>query len=602
MRARKKGDMYLGKVSNYINQNMAKFKQIYIRYAASIFCALIVAIVMIIDGQWKGFNPEKIIFVCSVWIAGNILVESLWKKTAEETRKNKKKWLSGYGVTCLIAIVFQIAADKFAAGNVEKRDVTNLIFENILYFYIACTVLLAVYVLIRQQRLDMPHCIGRILFALLRAAGMYLVLNIAVILIVEIIDSLLFHMKVWRVETYIQLLLSALAYFPTCLLAVSDTSEDNAAFTKKFVSYVLLPCVWIAMFVIYLYVVKIIVTQEVPSNEIFSICASLFAIGMPIWMMASGFVEEKSSRYKKLIHITKYIYAPFILLEIYSMSVRVKVYGLTEQRYAAWMFILLQVIYILWEKIYARYARLAGRKKTYNNQADTGDTGTEHANEINQTKTQINWHYENLILVLVGFLFVGLLLPFGNAQYLSYQSQKSRLVKNRTLDKEVAAEAYDYLRGNAYGRRYIKTNLTEAEQDELHSMMYGGDTHDSEQWESVYFYADPIEEKGIIIDGYAKIYTMTAHWNEESTIENYENKTITVGDSEYKNVDFTSCISYYKNLEDKRENQKINEKDIVYEIQVSDTEKLIITYISFEIDEKQDKINRMFMKGYMLTK
>ena len=592
----------MGKVSNYINQNMAKFKQIYIRYAASIFCALIVAIVMIIDGQWKGFNPEKIIFVCSVWIAGNILVESLWKKTAEETRKNKKKWLSGYGVTCLIAIVFQIAADKFAAGNVEKRDVTNLIFENILYFYIACTVLLAVYVLIRQQRLDMPHCIGRILFALLRAAGMYLVLNIAVILIVEIIDSLLFHMKVWRVETYIQLLLSALAYFPTCLLAVSDTSEDNAAFTKKFVSYVLLPCVWIAMFVIYLYVVKIIVTQEVPSNEIFSICASLFAIGMPIWMMASGFVEEKSSRYKKLIHITKYIYAPFILLEIYSMSVRVKVYGLTEQRYAAWMFILLQVIYILWEKIYARYARLAGRKKTYNNQADTGDTGTEHANEINQTKTQINWHYENLILVLVGFLFVGLLLPFGNAQYLSYQSQKSRLVKNRTLDKEVAAEAYDYLRGNAYGRRYIKTNLTEAEQDELHSMMYGGDTHDSEQWKSVYFYADPIEEKGIIINGYAKIYTMTAHWNDESTIENYENKTITVGDSEYKNVDFTSCISYYKNLEDKRENQKINEKDIVYEIQVSDTEKLIITYISFEIDEKQDKINRMFMKGYMLTK
>ena len=561
MRARKKGDMYLGKVSNYINQNMAKFKQIYIRYAASIFCALIVAIVMIIDGQWKGFNPEKIIFVCSVWIAGNILVESLWKKTAEETRKNKKKWLSGYGVTCLIAIVFQIAADKFAAGNVEKRDVTNLIFENILYFYIACTVLLAVYVLIRQQRLDMPHCIGRILFALLRAVGVYLVLNIAVILIVKIIDSLLFHMKVWRIETYIQLLLSALAYFPTCLLAVSDTSEDNAAFTKKFVSYVLLPCVWIAMFVIYLYVVKIFVKQEVPSNEIFSICASLFAIGMPIWMMASGFVEEKTSRYAKLISITKYIYAPFILLEIYSMSVRVKAYGLTEQRYAAIMFILLQIIYILW-----------------------------------------NRHYENLILVFVGCLFIGLLLPFGNASYLSYQSQKNRFVKNQTSDKEVAAEAYDYLRGNAYGRRYIKTNLTEAEQDELHSMMYGGDTHDSEQWESVYFYADPIEEKGIIIDGYAKIYTMTAHWNEESTIENYENKTITVGDSEYKNVDFTSCISYYKNLEDKRENQKINEKDIVYEIQVSDTEKLIITYISFEIDEKQDKINRMFIKGYMLTK
>ncbi len=589
----------MGKVSNYINQNMTKFKQIYIRYAASIFCAFIIAVVSIIANQKKWFDIESIVTVCSIWLAGNFLVESLWKKTIEEAQKNKRKWLIGYGVTFVIAIVFNNLSEILKT---QKADISNLIFESILYFYIACTVLLAIYVLLRQQQLDLPHCIGRIIFALLRAVGVYLVLNIAVILILEIIDALLVDIDTFRVELNIQLLLSALAYFPTCLLAVSDTSEDNAAFTKKFVSYVLLPCVWIAMFVIYLYVVKIFVTQEVPSNEIFSICASLFAIGMPIWMMASGFVEEKSSRYKKLIHITKYIYAPFILLEIYSMSVRVKAYGLTEQRYAAWMFVLLQIIYILWEKIYARYARLAGRKKTYTNQADTDDTGTEHANEINQTKTQINWHYENLILVLVGFLFVGLLLPFGNAQYLSYQSQKSRLVKNRTLDMEVAAEAYDYLKTNAYGRRYIKTNLTEAEQDELHSMMYDGDAYGSDQWESVYFYADPIEEKGIIINGYAKIYTMTAHWNEESTIENYENKTITVGDSEYKNVDFTSCISYYKNLEDKRENQEINEKDIVYEIQVSDTEKLIITYISFEIDEKQDKIKRMFIKGYMLTK
>lgn len=589
----------MGKVSNYINQNMAKFKQIYIRYAASIFCAFIIAVVSIIANQKKGFDIESVMTVCSIWLAGNFLVESLWKKTAEETQKNKRKWLIGYGVTFVIAIVFENLSEVLKA---QKADIPNLIFGSILYFYIACTVLLAIYVLLRQQQLDLPHCIGRIIFALLRAVGVYLVLNIAVILILEIIDALLVDIDTFRVELNIQLLLSALAYFPTCLLAVSDTSEDNAAFTKKFVSYVLLPCVWIAMFVIYLYVVKIFVMQEVPSNEIFGICASLFAIGMPIWMMASGFVEEKTSRYVKLIFITKYIYAPFILLEIYSMSVRVKAYGMTEQRYAAWMFVLLQIIYILWEKIYARYARLAGRKKTYTNQADTGDTGTEHANEINQTKTQINWHYENLILVLVGFLFVGLLFPFGNAQYLSYQSQKSRLVKNRTLDMGVAAEAYDYLKTNAYGRRYIKTNLTEAEQDELHSMMYDGDAYGSDQWESVYFYADPIEEKGIIIDGYAKIYTMTAHWNEESTIENYENKTITVGDSEYKNVDFTSCISYYKNLEDKRENQEINEKDIVYEIQVSDTEKLIITYISFEIDEKQDKINRMFIKGYMLTK
>ena len=587
----------MGKVSNYINQNMAKFKQIYMRYAASIFCAFIIAVVSIIANQKKGFDIESIVTVCSIWLAGNFLVESLWKKTAEEAQKNKRKWLIGYGVTFVIAIIFENLSEILKA---QKADIPNLIFGSILYFYIACTVLLAIYVLLRQQQLDLPHCIGRIIFALLRAVGVYLVLNIAVILILEIIDALLVDIDTFRVELNIQLLLSALAYFPTCLLAVSDTSEDNAAFTKKFVSYVLLPCVWIAMFVIYLYVVKIFVKQEVPSNEIFSICASLFAIGMPIWMMASGFVEEKTSRYAKLISITKYIYAPFILLEIYSMSVRVKAYGLTEQRYAAWMFVLLQIIYILWERIYALYAGQTGRKKTYTNQADTGDTGTEHANEINQTKTQINWHYENLILVLVGFLFVGLLLPFGNAKYLSYQSQKSRLVKNRTSDMGEAAKAYDYLRTNAYGRRYLDNYLTEAEQDELHNMLYDWDSED--KWKSVYFYADPMEEGGLTIRGYEKIYGVDEHWRDESSVQEYESKTITTGDNVYANVDFTSCISYYKDLEDENENQVLDEKDKVYEIQISDTEKLIITSISFEIDDEQTIIKRMFIKGYMLTK
>ena len=590
-------NMHLGKVSNYINQNMAKFKQIYIRYTASIFCALIISVVSIIANQKKGFDIESIVTVCSIWLAGNFLVESLWKKTAEETQKNKRKWLIGYGVTFVIAIVFNNLAEVLKA---QKADIPNLIFESILYFYIACMVLLAIYVLLRQQQLDLPHCIGRIIFALLRAVGVYLVLNIAVILILEIIDELLVDIDTFRVELNIQLLLSALAYFPTCLLAVSDTSEDNAAFTKKFVSYVLLPCVWIAMFVIYLYVAKIFVTQEVPSNEIFGICASLFAIGMPIWMMASGFVEEKASRYVKLISITKYIYAPFILLEIYSMSVRVKAYGLTEQRYAAWMFILLQIIYILWEKTYVLYVSRVEKKEIYKNQADVDDAGKENIYEKNQKEAQTNWHYENLILVLVGFLFVGLLLPFGNAQYLSYQSQKSRLVKNRILDMEEAAKAYDYLRTNAYGRRYLDNSLTEAERDELHNMLYDRDSDD--QWNSVYFYADPMEEDGLAIDGYKKIYGVEEHWRDESSVHEYENTSITAGDNVYEGVDLTSCISYYEDLEGKNENQVVDEKDKVYEIQISDTEKLIVTYVSFEINDEQTTIKWMHIIGYMLTK
>lgn len=201
----------MGRISDCINQNMSKIRHIYIRYAASIFCALIIAVVNIIAK--KEFDIDLIVSVCLIWLAGNFLIESLWKKTLEEA---------------------------------QKTDILEQIFYNILYFYIVCAVLLAIYVLFRQQQLDLPHCIGRIIFSLLRVVGVYLVLNIAVFLILGIIEALLFEIDIFEVETNIQILLSALAYFPTFLLAVSDTSEDNAAFTKKFVSYVLLPCVWIA--------------------------------------------------------------------------------------------------------------------------------------------------------------------------------------------------------------------------------------------------------------------------------------------------------------------------------------------------------------------
>ena len=129
----RKEDMYLGKGFKLYQPEYAKFKQIYIRYAASIFCAFIIAVVSIIDkSEKKGFDIESIVTVCSIWLAGNFLVESLWKKTAEEAQKNKQKWLIGYGVTFVIAIVFENLSEILKA---QKADIPNLIFESILYFY-----------------------------------------------------------------------------------------------------------------------------------------------------------------------------------------------------------------------------------------------------------------------------------------------------------------------------------------------------------------------------------------------------------------------------------------------------------------------------------
>lgn len=56
-----------------------------------------------------------------------------------------------------------------------------------------------------------------------------------------------------------------------------------------------MPCVMIAMAIIYIYIIKIFVTWEIPSNEIFNICSVLFAIGAPIWTMAYAFTKDKKT-------------------------------------------------------------------------------------------------------------------------------------------------------------------------------------------------------------------------------------------------------------------------------------------------------------------
>ncbi len=58
-----------------------------------------------------------------------------------------------------------------------------------------------------------------------------------------------------------------------------------------------------------------------------------------------------------------------------------------------------------------------------------------------------------------------------------------------------------------------------------------------------------------------KIYGVDEHWRDECSVQEYESKTITAGDNVYEGVDLTSCILYYKDLEDKNENQVVDEKE-----------------------------------------
>lgn len=555
----------MARFSDFMNNNMNKFKQVYIRYTLSILCVFIIAVVQVISNISDVNNKyiADICSICSIWFVGNFLIESLWKKN----NKNKYKLLIGYCVTLVIAVFFYVLND------VQYKDIKQMILGYVYIFYILGAILFAVYVLICQQEIDLTKITGRIIFGLLRAFGAFLIINTAFILILGIIKSLLIDFKMCDVEENIQIMLTALIYIPTCLLIISDTRDDNASFTKKFVSYVLMPCVWIAMVVIYLYMIKIFVKHEIPNNEIFEICARLFTFGMPIWMMTSGFLEEKSSVYYKLVNITKYIYSPFIILESYAIILRINSYGLTEERYAAIMFIILQIVYILWEKIYVTYKK----QKGIWNDKDT------------------NLRYENLIIVLIACVFIYLLCPYINAKYMSYLSQKNRLEENMTVDIAEASEAYKYLTFNPYGERYIDNYLSKDDIEKLESQ----DSYikDVNTWDYISCYYNPLENEGLSIEGnYKKIYEVSENSYNEQSIEDV---SIYVGEKN-EEIKLKDCILYYDNLTEEKYN--LTQKEKIYEIEISDNEKIIITYIYFYINKDKDLVKKLSIRGYLLTK
>lgn len=568
----------MGKFAQYMNQNMTKLKQVYIRYIGTILCAVAVSIIMIHEEAtvvvYSSDIHETLLMIFSLFLVGNFFVESIFKKSGENTPKHKKCVFIGYAISLVIAVLFKVSYYLLIDNATDKWELKQLIFGSVLYFYLILMVGLALFFLIREQTIGVPAYIGRAGFALLRAAGVFFVLNVAVILILQIIDSLLFSFDLWDIEEYIQIFLAGSVYFPVCLLAVSDTTEDNAAFTKKFVSYVLMPCVWIAMAIIYVYVIKIFVTQTIPDNEIFGICSWLFVIGAPIWMMAYGFLEKRNTKYWKLVKNTKYIYAPFILLEIFSVGIRIHEYGLTESRYAAIMFIVVQLIYIFWEQLCTLFAKL--RKKP---------------------REEYGEKYEGMLIVLVVFSFIGLLLPFGNAAYMSYISQKNRLLTYQESNKPAAGEAYRYLKYyNPYGERYLDKTFTKEQIAKFESDEYYENTN-KKDWEYVYFRVEPLKEGLTIGPEYNTLYSFYGAWYEIKSLDDLADIDITVGDRVIEGVDLRDCIQYYVEIGDSQD-----DIDDIYEMQLDNRTKIMIRKIDFDYTYGLKEIRDLRIEGYLLEK
>lgn len=402
---------------------------------------------------------EKIIMFINLATLGNFYIET---KNSGLNKLNCSKYI----ISSFIAVVFTILC-----SNILKLD--NQIFinsiDNVLKFYIISIILLVIFESFKQSKLSLGEYTIKVITSVFKSIFIYGILAISSLIILGIFSSLIFFIE-WDVIGRIEILIVGIFLIPRLLYSLSDIEKGIGNFIKIIFKYTLEILLIIDFSIIYLYMAKILILVEIPSNEIFRILAGLFAIGCPIWTIVEHFNnKDLLSRINAKLPI---LFIPFIILQIYAISVRINQYGLTEARYLACALIIFEIIYYI---IYFK------------------------------NKENIS----NMFIVGIVMAFVILVVPYINVHKLpilvQYNILKSYKEKSNITDEDYKKikGAYYYLRDDAEGKQMIKNLLKE---EDIYNILNKSNENKENQFEQNHLrteniYASSTEET-ISIGGY----------------------------------------------------------------------------------------------------
>lgn len=531
------------------------------RYTVTIILGIIASILAVIFDfadkmDSKAF--QHIETIITLTIVGCFFSETYF------VRNEKREWKI-LAPLCFLSLFISVIADIVLSCHdnfSEKTVYWQYVYITVFY---AVIFLLTIYRFVIINEIPIEKYFARVIFGLLKIGILFLILNLAALLILEIFNTLIINIEYWSTVSRIELLLCGFLYFPYSIRIISCTREDNSKFTKNLVMYALMPSVLIATIIIYMYIFKAVFLMKLPDNQVFSICAWLFIIGMPVWLMADVFLQEKTNGvYKKIVEMMPYIYSPFVVLEIICLAIRIKEYGITDKRYLGVIFIIFQIIYILWKPL---TVKKTGKKE-----------------------------YRGLTFVIIILTVITLLIPGINIMNVSYLSQKHRYENAvKEQDYEEAAGPYYYLKYCIYGKEYLNEKYTKNERKEIEKKMSIINSYDYDREVYVSFSCSKGMENGINISGYSSIYSFNYSVS-DITKNDLSAISISYNDEDYLTADLGDIFTFLY------ENEMNTYEDKTYEIDVNNESRLVITGFKCSCDEYGDKISSLKVNGYILTK
>ena len=543
----------MGKLKNKI---MDKFKSIFKCFPLTLIIGFIFTIFLAITIDNEAIDVDLIpnVSIFSILFAiGTFTIESIMKKNV-----NKKKILF-YILSVLIAgiVTLFVNIEKDILG-IENRVFVDYVFRFALTYGISL-MLFSLFALYKMSGLKFNEYVTKVSVNMFKSGIIYSLLTSGIAMILGVFCMLLLNDDSYDIIFRAEILLFGFFFVSRLMFSLVDIEGSVNKFFEGIFKYVLDVLLIIAFVVIYLYIGKIIILRDMPVNQLYRIVAALFVLGVPIWTITSYFEDKKI-----ISNINRYLpiaFVPFILLQVYTLGVRIIGNGLTELRYMAVMLIIFEIIYIA---IYIK----------------------------NREKVGL------CALALMLITIISVIFPGVNMFKISELSQY-KILKTYEIGKNLTSEekakirgAYNYLIGATNGKKYIDKALTEEEKVELEKL-------------SNYDYTDDYEGRNIItfrknmdyvnISGYNKMYKIDVYNYEEVQLDRAF-RNIECNNSN-KKMDLSNIfVSAFSSDSPQTE---LENGDIM---QIDENSAVVLEYVYIIYSPENNRITQYSIEGYLLEK
>ena len=486
-------------LTEHFRRTMAAYP---VTMALVVLVSLSVSVFIDQRGPFAEFMEDRGIQFLLLWGVGTYFAETYWRE---------KKTLKWGGI---------IAAGLIAAGLIrfgeDPSETVRELADRRKTAYVIILTALSVYRNFRNSGLPFNQYCIRVVHELSRLAIVCGITALGIGLVTATFVALILNGSDYMLILRAEFLVLGCIFGSGLLDAQIRLDRELPRFFIVIVKYLLMILLMAAFAIIYGYILKIIITRDVPSNEIFRILAGLFILGMPIWTLAGSF--EDDTRPVRIAGILPYVFIPFLFLQGYAIRVRILGFGLTPLRYLCIAMMVFEIIYII---VYALRKR---------------ETGI-------------------MLPILAVMTLICLVIPGVNMYTVSNRSQKAifdRYITSEFSDLTYEEQtdltgAYYYLNDSEEG----KAMIANADPAKIEAIKAAGRTGRSNDDRFYFYYDFPL--LGEDISGYSSMTEVLSKESERNDDKTYDPGSVSFIDDNGRTVltadlsDFIDrCIAEYK--------------------------------------------------------